>query len=313
MDESPSLLRLDIVPQRLFFSTLPSGEHEFACFVCPHVTDTSRRSLREIIWSITDTTADTASLTTRRALSHEEQTTGRFFLSAILPAHWSDSHLRIEARSDQQAAVAEWTITHYSQHATFALPLAGQVLVVGGHRIGETHRSAWQLPAQQFAWDFLPLDQNGLRLLTTSLTESLHAHDFIGFGQPVVAPAAGRVVRKVDGYPDGVRVGAYPEDVPYYLEHVERAAGNHIIIDHGDTVHSCLAHLRQDSITVHEHQRVEAGQQIGALGNSGYSSGPHLHLHFMDGLDLRRASPLPVRLRAEGRVYMPQAGDIIAR
>jgi len=312
MDELATLFHLKTLPHRLFFSTLPTGEHEFACFVCPHAQDRSHISIREITWSITDTTSQTTSLTGRRAITNEEHTSGRLFVSAILPAQWSDSLLRIEAWFDQQVAVGEWMITRYSQNKTFELPLAGQVLVLVGHRIGETHRSAWQLPAQQFAWDFLPLDQNGLRLLNTSLTESLQAHDFIGFGQQVLAPAAGCIARVVDGYPDLVRVGAYPEDLNYYLEHLERAAGNHVIIDHGEAVYSCLAHLRQASIRVGEQQVVQAGQMIGALGNSGFSSGPHLHLHFMDSLDLLTASPLPIRLHAEGRDYAPQAGEIIA-
>jgi hypothetical protein len=296
----------------LFFSTLPNGEHEFACFVCPHAQETPHISFREITWSITHTTSEPASLIATRPIANEEHTTRRIMVSAILPAHWSDSQLRVEARFDRLAAVGEWPITCYSQNKTFQLPLAGQVLVLVGHRIGETHRSAWQLPAQQFAWDFLPLDQNGLRLLTSNLTDTLQAQEFIGFGQAVISPAAGWVARVVDAYPDWVRVGAYPEDQNYYLEQLERAAGNHVIIDHGEGVYSCLAHLRQDSITVREHQVVEAGQVIGALGNSGFSSGPHLHLHFMDSSDLLTASPLPIALQAEGRVYAPQAGDIIA-
>jgi hypothetical protein len=312
MDEQPRSLRLETVPQRLFFSKLPNGEHEFACFVCPGLPETPGISFREITWSITDTTSKTTSLIVKRPVTTEEYTRGRVFVAAILPTDWGDSQLRIEMHFDHQTAVGEWPISHYSQNTTFGLPLAGQVLVLVGHRIGETHRSAWQLPAQQFAWDFLPLDQNGLRLLNTSLTESLQAPDFIGFGQQVLAPAAGRIARVVDDYPDLVRVGAYPEDMNYYLEHLERAAGNHVIIDHGETVYSCLAHLRQDSITVREQQIVEAGQMIGALGNSGFSSGPHLHLHFMDSNNLLTASPLPIALRAEGRSYAPQAGDIIA-
>ncbi len=65
MDERPALLRLEAVPQRLFFSTLPNGEQEFACFVWPRTQDRSRISFREITWSITDTTTDAASLTAR--------------------------------------------------------------------------------------------------------------------------------------------------------------------------------------------------------------------------------------------------------
>ena len=56
---------------------------------------------------------------------------------------------------------------------------------------------------------------------------------------------------------------------------------------------------------------ITAGQIIGELGNSGFSSGPHLHLHFMDGPDLLTASPLPIELDLEGETYAPQAGEIV--
>jgi murein DD-endopeptidase MepM/ murein hydrolase activator NlpD len=59
-------------------------------------------------------------------------------------------------------------------------------------------------------------------------------------------------------------------------------------------------------------QEIEAGSVIGTLGNSGFSSGPHLHLHFMDGSDPLRASPLPVALALEGGRYAPLAGEIVS-
>lgn len=309
MDDQPASLSLETIPHHLFFSALPSGTLEFSCFV----RFPAQNASRAVTWSIIETTAPTASLTGRRAITNAEQTTGRLFISATLPAHWGDSHLRVEVQSDQQTATGEWAITRYAQTRQFDLPLAGPVLVLIGHRIGETHRSAWQVPAQQFGWDLLPFDANGLRLLNASLTESLQAHDFFGFGHPVLAPAAGPVARVLDGHPDLSGVGAYPEDVHFYLEELERAAGNYVTIDHGDGVYSCLAHLQQHSITVREQQTVEAGQVIGALGNSGFSAGPHLHLHFMDGPDLLTASPLPIALRAEGQIYAPQAGEIITQ
>ena len=46
-------------------------------------------------------------------------------------------------------------------------------------------------------------------------------------------------------------------------------------IDHGGGLCTVYAHL--DSIAVVQGQLVSNGQQIGRVGNSGYSKGPHLH------------------------------------
>jgi murein DD-endopeptidase MepM/ murein hydrolase activator NlpD len=51
--------------------------------------------------------------------------------------------------------------------------------------------------------------------------------------------------------------------------------GNHIIIDHGNGFATLYAHL--NSIYVNQGESVAAGQQIGSVGNTGNSTGPHLH------------------------------------
>lgn len=51
--------------------------------------------------------------------------------------------------------------------------------------------------------------------------------------------------------------------------------GNYIFIDHGWGVYSGYAHLSQ--INVERGMSIEAGQMLGASGNTGRSSGPHLH------------------------------------
>ncbi|WOD41008.1 M23 family metallopeptidase [Nodosilinea sp. E11] len=76
-------------------------------------------------------------------------------------------------------------------------------------------------------------------------------------GSPVTSPAAGRiglVGRVADGF---------------------ELHGNTIGIDHGQGVLSIMLHLSR--IDVNEGDFVQAGQVIGAVGNTGASSGPHLH------------------------------------
>jgi len=53
--------------------------------------------------------------------------------------------------------------------------------------------------------------------------------------------------------------------------------GNTIIIDHGDGVTTLYAHLIAGGINVSVGQQVTAGQRIGAVGSTGWSTGPHLH------------------------------------
>jgi murein DD-endopeptidase MepM/ murein hydrolase activator NlpD len=78
-----------------------------------------------------------------------------------------------------------------------------------------------------------------------------------GTGSPVIAPAAGKVAlvgRENEGF------------------HVH---GNTVGIDHGQGVLSIFLHLNQ--INVQEGEWVTAGQQIGTVGSTGASTGPHLH------------------------------------
>ena len=76
-------------------------------------------------------------------------------------------------------------------------------------------------------------------------------------GAPVVSPAAG-YVRLVGEERNGFEVH-----------------GNTIGIDHGQGVLSIMIHLSR--IDVEEGDYVTAGQVIGGVGNTGASTGPHLH------------------------------------
>lgn len=58
-------------------------------------------------------------------------------------------------------------------------------------------------------------------------------------------------------------------------EYQDNGYGNIIIIDHQNGIHTWYAHL--NSIGVKAGDTVEKGAVIGELGNTGYSTGPHLH------------------------------------
>jgi murein DD-endopeptidase MepM/ murein hydrolase activator NlpD len=96
-----------------------------------------------------------------------------------------------------------------------------------------------------------------------------------GYGSPVIAPAGGKVVL----------VG--------YEKKGFRVHGNVVGVDHGQGVVSIFMHMSK--ITVEESQMVAAGEQIGAIGNTGSSTGPHLHW----GLYVNAVSVDPVQWRSQ--------------
>ncbi len=51
--------------------------------------------------------------------------------------------------------------------------------------------------------------------------------------------------------------------------------GNCVVVNHGNGLQTRYAHMSHMSVTVGEH--VWAGQQVGNLGNTGNTTGPHLH------------------------------------
>ncbi|MGC1212257.1 MAG: M23 family metallopeptidase [Micromonospora sp.] len=153
---------------------------------------------------------------------------------------------------------------------------------------------------------------------------------FFAFGQPVIAPAGGRVVSVLDGEPDHVARRSQLSLIRYALTQGSRArqgarglAGNHVVLDLADGgPYLVVAHLRDGTVAVRPGELVAAGQMLGRCGNSGNSTQPHVHLQLMDHVDPLVAMGMPLAFRdyrvrhRDGTVELvdvglPDNGDIV--
>lgn len=88
--------------------------------------------------------------------------------------------------------------------------------------------------------------------------------------------------------------------------HGQRA--NFIRILHDDGTMAVYAHLDYDGIRVHTGQRVRRGQLLGKSGNTGFSSGPHLHFAIQRNRDMALVS-VPFEFEdADNGAQSPQRG-----
>jgi LysM repeat protein len=94
------------------------------------------------------------------------------------------------------------------------------------------------------------------------LTQGVHGHNGIDFsgapiGTSIVASAAGTITVAIN---NGGYNGGY---------------GNYVVISHANGTQTLYGHM--NSVSVKVGQQVVQGQKIGGMGNSGKSTGPHLH------------------------------------
>jgi hypothetical protein len=157
-----------------------------------------------------------------------------------------------------------------------AFPLGtGRYLVVNGGSGSSTNAHLETIDAseprfrqwrgQSYGVDLVALDGLGLR------AKGLQPSDpraYRIYGARVLAPCAGRVVLAVDGLPD-MRVPEIDR---------EHMAGNHILLRCADA-DVLIGHLSPGSVQVRVGDTVAAGVWLGAVGNTGNTGEPHLHVH----------------------------------
>lgn len=140
------------------------------------------------------------------------------------------------------------------------------------------------------AYDFLATDQNKSLYnnggFLRHFFSQIPASDTYTWSQPVYAPIEGKVVAALDTVPDRQRI-SFAYDLltllirqPKMTQGFGAFGGNHVMIE-ANGVFVLLCHLKAGSLKVKVGDKIQVGQLLGEVGNSGSSIQPHLHVQVM--------------------------------
>jgi murein DD-endopeptidase MepM/ murein hydrolase activator NlpD len=88
-----------------------------------------------------------------------------------------------------------------------------------------------------------------------------------------------------------------------------RSSGNYVTIAHSDGTLATYYHLKQKGVVVKIGQKVQRGSHIAYSGNTGYSSGPHLHFAVFKAISASQTHTVPVKfISANGVLTKPIKG-----
>ena len=107
-----------------------------------------------------------------------------------------------------------------------------------------------------------------------------------GWGEPVLAVADGEITEAVDEFPDNT-----PKVIPPVT--LDNIAGNHVILKITPSRFVTYAHLQKGSVKVRRGDRVHRGDVIALLGNSGNTTGAHLHFQVTDRSSVLQSQGVP--------------------
>ncbi|PEL13805.1 M23 family metallopeptidase [Bacillus sp. AFS017336] len=82
------------------------------------------------------------------------------------------------------------------------------------------------------------------------------------------------------GFPEGTPIHAIKSGVAHVVDYGHKNIGKGVIIKHSDGSKDIYGHLSE--IDIKEGQHIYAGDEIGLTGNTGHSTGAHLHFGMKD-------------------------------
>jgi hypothetical protein len=178
----------------------------------------------------------------------------------------------------------------------------GCCVEIGPHRFVTNAMNGTLDPSEQFAIDWIKIDAQGKAFRG----DGKKNEQWLCYGVDLLAVAPGAVVEVMRDLPD-VPPGAAPTNLT-----IAEIAGNHVTLDLGDGRYAMYDHMVPHSITVHVGDHVKTGDKLGLLGNSGNTTGPHLHFQISDRPSTLDTTSLPFvfeHMLLQGRI-IPNLDEI---
>ncbi|MDH3747100.1 MAG: M23 family metallopeptidase [Gammaproteobacteria bacterium] len=204
-------------------------------------------------------------------------------LTWILPPSSDTVLLSLAKQASSTAAKAEYEYEY----------IAGDPRAA--HRPGSPYRVPFAIAAN------FPITQAYPDVVTHKTVDSYHAVDIaMPVGTDIFAARDGIVF---DVSSDNFEGGLDPtRDGP---------SANIVQILHDDGTYALYAHLNWNSIRVKPGDRVARGEYIADSGNTGFSSGPHLHFAVLRNAGLKTES-VPIRFEgANSSTVVPATGSVL--
>lgn len=204
-----------------------------------------------------------------------------------------------------------------NQEIEYIAPLKGGWLMRAFPNVASHHR---HIPSNEFALDFFKTGADG----AMDKGDRTSAADDFGTGEPIYAVADGEVVfviddqeqnpeallRREDESIDAARARITKYQMGRFAKNFRAAAaGNIVTIKHeknGRAEYSSYGHLQFGSVAVKIGDRVQQGDVIGAVGNTGDSLLTHLHFQLNGGADAFHTRSLPVTFSNAEPLYRGQ-------
>lgn len=149
---------------------------------------------------------------------------------------------------------------------------------------------------ERFAIDWVKVGPNG----DSRHDGATKNENWWGWGEPVLAVADGEITEAVDQFPDNE-----PKVLPPVT--LDNIGGNHIILKIAPDRFVTYAHLQKGSIKVRPGAHVRRGDVLALLGNSGNTTGAHLHLQVTDRNSVLESQGVPFVF--EGFTYLGPGAD----
>ncbi|WP_158538644.1 M23 family metallopeptidase [Chitinophaga skermanii] len=165
----------------------------------------------------------------------------------------------------------------------------GNYFVLQGGKGLPTNLFHFSLRGAIYAMDIVKLDNDGRR---ANKIFSKKLDDYIIFNDTIYSPCEGVITRAVSENPDNIP------------PNMNRGPKNtNMVVIETTTYNVFMGHIRQDCVFVKEGDHVKEGDPIGCVGNSGFSTEPHLHIQVHQkegGQPWYRGKPLYIHFDGKG-------------